>query len=235
MVGMVAGAIVLAGAYSLMKIHGRQSYQIEKKIELRGVMTLSAKRIQRAVTMAGLGLSGSATLRKNDAVGTDTLAIFMNRAEAKSLLQNDAGISAPILMVQEPSLFDNAYYVAVVTDGIGEIRMITEQSGSVLHLDSPFSSPHPAATSVAYPASLERYYSDQDSSVLVLEEDGEPRVLARNLRNFQVSFRDRSGESTEIAAEVRTVQFSFAGVYPSMDGALNSIPLSYTAIPRNSL
>ncbi|MDQ3002086.1 MAG: prepilin-type N-terminal cleavage/methylation domain-containing protein [Fibrobacterota bacterium] len=235
MVGMVAGAILLSAAYSLMHIHSRQSYQTERKIELRGQMTLTAKRIQRAITMAGIGLNGSATLLKNDAVGSDTLVIFMNEAEANSPLISDANTSTPILIVQEPSLFLNAIYVAVFSDGIGEIRMITGQSGSVLHLDSPFSSPHATASSVAYPASLERYYSDQDSSHMVLEEDGEPRVVGRNLRNFQVSFKDRRGESTETASEIRTVQFSFAGIFPSEAGALNSVSFSSTAIPRNSL
>jgi prepilin-type N-terminal cleavage/methylation domain-containing protein len=235
MVGMIAGSIVLAGAYGLMNIHGRQSYRIEKKIGLREELTLSAKRIQRAVTMAGLGLNGTATLTKEDALGSDTLVIFMNRAETESPLSADSDPSAPLLQVLEPSLFAHAAYVAVVSEGGGEIRMITGQSGSTLHLDSAFSLPHPAASSVAYPASRDRYYSDQDSSWLILEEDGEARIIADNLRNFQVSFRDKRGGSASLSSEIRTVQFSYTGIYPAEAGALHSVPFSSTAIPRNAL
>ncbi|MDB5102364.1 MAG: hypothetical protein JWP91_53 [Fibrobacteres bacterium] len=235
MVGLVVGAIVLAGAYGLLKTHNEEGYRIERKIELRSEMTLTAKRIQRAVTLAGLGLKGSATLKKEDAVGSDTLIIFTNEKESNSPITADASAGIPVLQVAQPSLFENASYVAVVSDGIGEIRMILEQEGSTLRLDSGFSRTYAMAASMAFPASRERYYSDQDSSHLILEADGDARVIGKNLRNFQVSFHDKHGGSTEASIDVRTVLFSYVGVYPAKEGALNSMVFSSTAIPRNAL
>jgi prepilin-type N-terminal cleavage/methylation domain-containing protein len=236
LVGMVAGALILAGAYSLWITHQREGYRLGKKIELRDRMALSSKRIQRSVTLAGLGLGGAANLAKEDAVGSDTLIIYTNGSEAKSALSADvAAGGGAYLVVDDPSVFAGAEYVAISSGTYGEIRRIASVSGSTLVLDSAFKSPYPKAVSKAFPATRERFYTDQANNQLMRESGGSTYLVGKDLTNFQVSFRNGKGESTEIAAEVRTVQFSFTGIFPAKEGALNSIVFSSTAIPRNIL
>jgi prepilin-type N-terminal cleavage/methylation domain-containing protein len=236
LVGMVVSALVLAGAFSLWHTHQTEDYRLGKKIDLRNGMTLSSKRIQRSVTMAGFGLQGSANLAKEDAVGSDTLILYSNPSEAKSSLTYDVTHSGgAAIQVDNPGAFATATYIAVKTGTSAEMRMIVFRSGSSLYLNSAFTNDHPRATSTAYPATRERYYTDQALSQLMRDGQGTASVVARNVKNFQVSFKNKHGESTEIPAEVRTVQFSFTGIFPAPEGALNSIVFSSTAIPRNTL
>ena len=59
LVGMVVGSLVLAGAYSLWRTHQEQSLTLNRKTEARNELALAAKRLQREVTLAGLGLGGA--------------------------------------------------------------------------------------------------------------------------------------------------------------------------------
>lgn len=235
MVGLVAAALVLAGTYTLWSTHQREGYRLEKKIDLRNQITLSSKKIQRSITLAGIGLNGAANLEKADATGSDTLIIYTNMAEARSNLSSNISKTVPAISVTNPAAFSGASYVAVGSGPSGEIRHIDHQSGSMLYLDAPFSSDHPMATTIAYPAMRERYYTDQAANHLMRESGGTAVAVAADIRNFQVSFKDKSGASTEIQSEVRTVQYSFTGVFPAPEGALTSMVFSSTAIPRNIL
>jgi prepilin-type N-terminal cleavage/methylation domain-containing protein len=236
MVGMVVSSLVLAGAYSLWKTHSTEGFRLERKIDLRNGMTLSSKRIQRAITLAGIGLQGSANLAKEDAVGSDTLILYTNPSEASSTLAASITHGAGAFMqVGNPSAFASAGYVVVRTGNAAEIRKIMFVSGSSLYLNSSFSSDHPIAGSVAFPAMRARIYTDQSRNQLMWDGGETASIVAKNVKNFQVSFRNKRGESTEIPAEVRTVQYSFTGIFPAKEGALNSIVFSSTAIPRNTL
>ncbi|HKP97599.1 MAG TPA: prepilin-type N-terminal cleavage/methylation domain-containing protein [Fibrobacteria bacterium] len=236
LIGLLVSSIVLAGAFSLWNTHQQEGFRLEKKIELRNVMTLSSKRIQRSVTLAGLGLGGAANLAKEDAVGSDTLTIFTNPGENScALLSNVTPGGSPIIQVADPSLFASARYVAISNDTNGEIRLIVGRPGSALEIESPFTHAFNTASSHAYPAVRERYYTDQVNNTLMRENGGEPTIVAKDVKNFQVSFRDKHGAPTESTPEVRTVVFSFTGIFPAKEGALNSMIFSSTAIPRNTL
>lgn len=236
MVGLVVGGIVLAGAYSLWKTQQTEGFRLGKKIELRNAMTLASKRIQRSVTLAGIGLQGAANLEKGDAVGSDTLVIYTNPGELSCGLSSDVTHGGgAVVQVDNPSIFADAEFVAVGTGAGAEIRAIMHRSSNMLYVSSSFASDHPRATSIAMPANRERYYSNQGTNQLVRAASGGVTVVAKDVKNFQVSFRNKYGESTESRAEVRTVQFSFTGVFPAREGALNSMIFSSTAIPRNTL
>jgi hypothetical protein len=235
MVGMVIGTLVLAGAYSLWLTHQDESYRLGKKIDVRNQLALSSKRLQRSITLAGLGLGGAGNLAKDDAVGSDTLIIFLNTTEQRSTLSSDASHTVPVIHVDDPTPFAAAEYLAISFAGHGEIRRIVNISGSDIYLDTAFASDYPMAGSLACPASRERFYSDQDSTQFVREFGGNRQIMAKSVKNFQVSFGDKNGAATEVPAEVRTVRFSLTGIYPAKQGALNSIVISSTAIPRNML
>ena len=235
LVGMVVGTIVLAGAYSIWLTHQEESYRLSKKIELRNKLTLSSKRLQRSVTLAGLGLAGAANLGKYDAIGSDTLIVFTNPREESSVLSADIDHHQALLTVDAPALFAEGGYVAISGAGHAELRRISAVSGNTLHLDSAFVNDYPRAVCKAFPAERERYYTDRDSLHFIHENSEGAHVVATDVRNFQVSFSDRTGKPTETVARIRSVLFSLTGVYPAKAGALSTLIYSSTAIPRNTL
>jgi len=234
-VSMVIGAIVMAAGYGLWRTHQVEGMRLSKKIELRNKLTLSSKQLQRAVTLAGLGLSGAPNLAKQDEVGSDTLIIYTNPTETKANLVIAADHHVAAIQVDAPTPFAAAGYVALVGGGHAELRRIVGVNGSTLSLDSAFANDYATAGTVAMPARRERFFSQQDSSRLIHETAEGRHVIATDVKNFQVSFADKQGNSTEIPAQVRTVRFSLTGIFPAREGALNSIVLSSTAIPRNTL
>lgn len=235
LVGMVVTSLVLAGAYSVWKTHHKAGFQMGKKIDLRNAMTLSSKRIQRSITLAGIGLSGIANISKIDAAGSDTLDIFTNQVDSRSPLNYDAYNGSSVISVTDYAAFEGASYVVVLTGDVGEMREIVSRNGANLFIDSPLDLDHPKSTSVALPAMRERFYSIQETNELIRELEGSLSVVAMNVKNFQVTFSNRLGEPTDVADQIRTVKFSFKGVFPAEEGALNTIHFSSTAIPRNLL
>ncbi|MEO6095056.1 MAG: prepilin-type N-terminal cleavage/methylation domain-containing protein [Fibrobacteria bacterium] len=236
MVGMVVSSIVMVGAYTLWHTHQTEGYRIGKKIELRDAMVLSSKRIQRSITLAGFGLPGGANLAKSDATGSDTLIVFTNPNETKSALAADAVTGGgAMLRVVNPALFTGVSYVVVVTGNSGELRRIISRSADILYLETDFASNHPMLTSSAFPAMRERFYTNQATNRLMRESGGNTISVAASVKDFQVIFRNSLGNITTVPADVRTVQYSFTGIFPAEAGALNSVQFSSTAIPRNLL
>jgi len=233
LVGLVIGTLVLAGAYRLWMINETEGYRLNKKIDLRNEMALASKRIQRAITLAGLAMGGASALEKQDAVGSDTLVVFSNQGETTTKLLSDCSHSVNYVSVQHAGGFSTSGYLALADADGGEVRKISGISGTTVMLQSAFDRDYLKNTAAAYPVTRERYYTNQDSSNLIRESNGTQYSQASSIRNFQVSFRNSAGEATESTDSIRAVQFSFAGIFPAKEGALNSILFSSTAIPRN--
>jgi hypothetical protein len=231
----VIGSLIMAAAYGLWRTHQIEGMRLSKKIELRNKLTLASKRLQRAVTLAGIGLSGAANLGKQDAIGSDTLVIFTNPAEAKAGLAFPSDHHVAAIQVDVAGPFSAGGYVALVGGGHAELRRIVSVTGSSLSLDSAFANDYPAPGTAVLPARRERFYSQQDSLRLIHETPEGLQILATEITNFQVSFADQQGHPTEAPTRVRTVRYSLTGIFPARKGALNSIILSSTAIPRNTL
>ncbi len=234
LVTVVVSAIVLGAGYRLWLTHTDQGYRLGKKIDLRNEITLSSKKLQRDITLAGSGLHRAANLAKDDAVGSDTLTLYTNVIDARTALNSKLSHGDHSVDVFDISIFSGVKYIAVGSGTTGEVRRITGVEGGKVRVDSAFNFDYPDSNSLAYPCSRERYYTNQDSTQFIREINGVPGILSRNIRNFQVSFRDDHGASTEVLANVRTVEYSFTGIYPATDGALNAIVFSSTAIPRNT-
>lgn len=235
LVGTMIGSLAVAGAFRLWKTHSQEGYRLQKKAELRDHMALSSKHIQRSITLAGLGLGRVPTLVREDAVGSDTLFVYTNEAERKAGLLSNLYTGQYAIYVDNASAFAGALYMAVTDGTRGEVKPIDRVQGNVVVLRKPLESPYNRIGTTALPAKREKYYSDQDSLRLMRVVDGQSSVLAEDVRNFQVSFRDRSGAATDDPRAVRSVHFSFTGTFPAKEGALNSVLFTSTAIPRNIL
>lgn len=234
-IGMVVGSMVMAGAYSIWLTHQTEGNKLSKKIELRNKLTLASKKIQKSVTLAGIGLAGSANLSKQDAVGSDTLIVFANTQERKSGLASATDHHTPVIQVASPGIFEGAEYIGIAGGGHAELRRVVQVSGTGLQLDTAFTNDYPVAGTLVFPAERERFYTDQDSSQFIREASDGAYVVATDVKNFQISFADKHGESTEIPGRIRTVRYSLTGVFPAKAGAISTMIFSSTAIPRNTL
>lgn len=235
LIGMVVGAIALGAAFRVWKTQSEEGFRLQKKSELRDRMAISSKQIQRSITLAGLGLGRAPTLVKEDAVGSDTLIIYTNQGEARSGLTGNLYVGQYAVYVENPQLFAGARFIAFTDGTKGEVKPIDRVHGNAVVLHQPLESAYARAETSALPALREKYYTDQGGSRLIRMVDGTTRIMAADIRNFQVSFRDRNGASTEDPRQVRTVHFSYTGVFPAREGALNSVVFNSTAIPRNLL
>ena len=235
MVGAVLGTLLLGGVYRLWSNSQAESHRLQKKIELRNQMTLSSKKIQRSITLAGLGFKSAPKLLKTDAPGSDTLMIYTNLPEASTVLAMDVAGDLGVALVANATIFQYTSFVAVTDSLGGEVRRILRREGPKLILVSTLSRGYSRTSSKIYPVRQEKFYTDQSTNQLVSVVDDRASIMGNAIRNFQVSFRNRLGEPTEIATEIRSVTYSFSGMYPAKDKALNSVIFSSTAIPRNIL
>lgn len=235
LIGLVIGAITLAGAFRLWKTNHEEGWRLKKKTELRDRMTLSSKHIQRSITLAGLGMAKAPTLVKSDAVGSDTLIIYTNAGEQRCELLSNLYAGQYAIYVGNVGIFQGIGFLAVSDGTRGEVKPIDRITGNVVVLSRPLESAYSRATTTAIPAKGERYFTDQEGNRLLHSVNGHTRVLGEDMSNFQVSFRDKHGTSTEDPKAVRAVHFSFSGRFPAREGMLNSVLFTSTAIPRNLL
>lgn len=235
-VGMTIGAFVLAGLYRLWSNNSEESLKLQRKIEIRNQVALSTKRLNQSITLAGIGLEKVVGLTKADAVGSDTLVVYTNASEHRTTLILSHHPQYSMVKVADGSIFANASYV-VLTDGTnGEARRIRSREGSTLFLSENFNHQYAVATTTVMPATSHKFYSDQDREMLVcVVNAGDPSIVGRKIKNFQISFRDRNGGVTHALREIRFVNYSLTGVFPTREGAINSVVYSSTSIPRNIL
>lgn len=235
LVGMVVGGMVMAGAFRVWKTHQEEGFRLQKKNELRDRMALSSKHIQRSITLAGLGMENAPTMVRADEVGSDTLIIYTNPGESRTGLTSNPFVGQYTVFVENAALFEGVRYLALSDTSKGEVKPIERIQGSIVVLSKPLERAYDKTITSAFPAKREKYYTEQEARRLIRTMDGSTNVLGEDMHNFQVSFRDKKGASTNEPALVRSVHFSFTGIFPAREGALNSLLFTSTAIPRNML
>ncbi len=235
MIGFAIGGIVLAGVYRLWTTNSYEGMRLQQKIELRNQMALSTKKLNQSIIEAGYGLDKVVGLAKYDAVGTDTLILYRNPSQLRTTLVSNYHGSQPHLTVANGSIFQNARFVVIAKNDTGEVRAIHNLQGSVIILEDHFDYNYSVAGTSVLPCTQDKYYTNQETQNLVRLTDGSPTIVGRKIHNFQVSFRDRNGNQTELIDAVRFVNYSLTGIYTAQAGALSSVVFSSTSIPRNLL
>lgn len=239
MVGAVVAGMALAGLYKLFVSNNFESLKLSRKIDARNQLTLTTKKLDWAVTRAGIGLEGVPAMHRTNAIGTDTFYVYMNEAMTRTGLTSDYSTAHSTLSVQNGDAFSNAKFVAIVGPEGGEVAQRSPQSlgaSSVLMLTGPLTRNYSAATARVYPATRYKFYTDQRSDQLVMVTDYSPLAIGSQVRNFQISFKNSLGASTENALDTKSVTFSLTGMFaPVHEGAIANIVYSNTAIPRNLL
>jgi len=236
LLGITLGTFVLAGIYRLWSNNSEQGNRIQSKIELRNQLALSTKRLNRSITIAGIGLDKVVGLTRIDAIGSDTLNVYTNPDEARTTLVHNYTAGETSITVTEASLFQGIGYVVLANGGSGEVRRVSLKQGAILNLESGFENDYASGSAKVFPANREQYYTDQQTQKFVMvSKAGSAVIIAHNVQNFQVAFRNKAGEATDDLSEVRFVNYSLTGIYPAREGALNSMVYSSTSIPRNIL
>jgi Tfp pilus assembly protein PilV len=239
MVGAVVAGILLTGIYKLFVNNNFETLKLSRKIDARNQLTLTTKKLDWAVTRAGIGLAGAPAMYRTNSLGTDTFFVYMNEDMLNTRLSSNYNVSQSQISVVDPCTFDFARFVAVVGPNGGEIAQRTSQSvggASVLVFTHALSQNYDAATTKVYPATRYKFYTDQEHDQLVMVVDYSPRSVGSQVRNFQISFKDAIGTSTESSSQAKSVTFSLTGMFaPVHEGAIANIVYSTTAIPRNLL
>jgi Prokaryotic N-terminal methylation motif len=234
--GMGIAAFVLAGLYRLWSNNSEESLKIQRKIEVRNQMALSTKKLNQSITLAGLGLNKVVGLTKADAVGSDTLKVYINNAEQSTSLMMAHDHHYNMVKVMDGSVFENARFIVLANGSTGEVRPIATRNGHIIYVTEKFDRDFPLAGTLVMPATRHKYYTDQERDMLVCTVNfGEPTIVGRSIKNFQISFRDRNGVQTEALRDIRFVNYSLTGIYPAREGAISSVVFSSTSIPRNIL
>ncbi len=233
LIGMLISSVILTGIYRMWLSSSEESLKLRKKIEMRNQIALSTKQLQKAITLAGYGMQGVSNLEKKDGVGTDTLIIYSNQSNHETSLQTKYSLGHDHLNVLDPSIFSGATHVAVRDANGGEFRKIHWKNSNNIGLSEPLTKDYEVASSVVMPVFHEKYYTDQENQKMMRISGGSARILGHSLTNFQVAFKDKDGNSTSTVNTIRSVTFSFTGVFPAKAGAINNINFTSTAIPRN--
>jgi prepilin-type N-terminal cleavage/methylation domain-containing protein len=234
--GMTIGAFVLAGIYRLWSNNSQESLKIQRKIEVRNQLALSTKKLNQSIILAGLGLNKVVGLTKVDAVGSDTLKVYINNAEERTSISMAYDHHYRMVRVTDGSLFENAQFLVLANGTSGEVRPIATRNGHTIYVSEAFDRDFPVAGTLAMPATRQKYYTDQERDMLVCTVNfSEPTIVGRSIKNFQIAFRDRNGSQTSALNEIRFVNYSLTGVYPAKEGAISSVVFSSTSIPRNIL
>jgi len=236
-VAMVLSALALTGAYRLWKFQQTQSLRIQNAIEARNQLALSSNLLSKSITLAGYGMNDIPGMVKSDEEGSDTLIIYSNPDEAVSTLESDytSDHSNTQVRVVDGSMFSTSAYVGV-TDGVhGEVRKVASYSSGRVRMTESLSYNYSMSNTRVYPIVREKYYSDQASKYLIRMVNDQSQTIGEQVRNFQVSFRDKNGVSTESLPNTRNVFYSVTGDYAPIQGTINSIIYTNTAVPRNLL
>jgi prepilin-type N-terminal cleavage/methylation domain-containing protein len=234
-VGMLVSALVLGGIYNLWKHNHIETLRLQARHEARNQLILASKKLSRSITLVGLGMPGIPAIERSDDVdiGTDTLKLYSNAGEQSSALSSDYSGGSTNLLLADGGIFSGATHVGISDGTHGELRRINSRSGSVIILNSAFSHDYSTTAARAYPATREIFYTDQDQEHLMRIVGGTAQIAGKQVHNFQVSFLDKDGSSTNTVSEIRTVTFSLTGQYEPIRGTLNSLVYTNTAIPRN--
>ncbi len=233
LIGMLISSVVLTGLYRMWLSSSEQSVQLRQKIEVRNQITLASKNLQSAITLAGFGMQGVKNIEKFDGVGTDTLLIFSNKSSHQTALGVSYWSGQDHFNVSDPSIFSGAAYIAIKDDAGGEIRKITWKNSNNIGVEEAIGRNFDMDNSIVMPIFLDKYYTDQTHQKLMAVSNGAGRIIGHNLTNFQVAFKDKDGVSTSIVNDIRSVTFSFTGVFSAKEGAISNINFTTTAIPRN--
>lgn len=240
MVSTVLAAILMTALFRLWGDNQSASLRLGNKADFRDKATLATTALNRAITMAGFGMSKLDVIARGHADSTDTLILYHNPEERRTTLRDTARVGSNYLLVFNDSGFAEGGRLAI-TDSLHQeyavIAGITgdSASGFRLQLASPLQHRFDPGVPDIFPAVREKFYIDRDSHDLVKDSEGSESVLASEITEFRVELKDASGNPSSSYKSIRVVTFALAGKFKAPEGTFNQMRFSSTVIPRNIL
>jgi prepilin-type N-terminal cleavage/methylation domain-containing protein len=240
LVSVVIGAMLVTSLFKLWNTNRLQTDLIMTKSDFRDRATLATTAVNRALTMAGFGLSKIDVIELGSSQATDTLTVYSNAEERRTTIRDTAHYGAAEIIVFKDSGFVAGALIGI-TDSLQQeyVRVvgITGDSGSGFRFTVSPSLRHRYLPGVpdVFPVQRDRIYIDGDDSALVRMADGRRMVLAQGISEFRVDLRDAAGAPATLCKNIRVITFSIAGSYKASAGTPNLMRFSSTVIPRNIL
>lgn len=240
LISMVIGAMLVTSLFKLWNTNRQQTDRIMNKSDFRDRATLATTAVNRALTMAGFGLSKIDVIDVKTSHATDTLTVYSNAEERRTTLRDTAFYGGTRIIVFKDSGFTVGTLIGI-TDSLRQeyVRLedITGDSASGFRFTvSPaLRNRYLPGVPDIFPVQRDRIYIDGRDSSLVRMADDRRMVLARGISEFRVDLRDGAGAPATVCKNIRVITFSIAGSYKAPSGTPNLMRFSSTVIPRNLL
>jgi prepilin-type N-terminal cleavage/methylation domain-containing protein len=240
MVALVAGALVVAAMFRLLDQNRKAADLISNRGDFRNQATLATTQVNRAITMAGFGISRMEVLKRSAGSLTDTLTVFSNPGERRTTLVDTATAGRTSFRVFKDSGLSVGGWVGI-TDSLKHeyVRVLGIEEDFVegfrVHIYGQLANTYLPGVHDIYPVQRERYFIDPTERTLVRYVDDRRLKLAEGVTEFKVQLLTQTGSPASVHRDIRVVTFSLTGRYKAPAGTLNSMSFSSTVIPRNIL
>lgn len=240
MVALVAGALVVAAMFRIFDQNRKAADLISNRGDFRDKATLATTQVNRAITMAGFGISRMEVLKRSAGQLTDTLTVFSNPGERRTTLVDTArGGSTSFHVFKDTGLSVGGWIG--ITDSLKHeyVRVLRIEpdfvEGFQVHVYGQLANTYLPGVPDIYPVKRERYFIDPADSVLVRYVDDRRLELAGGVTEFRVQLLTQAGSPASVHRDIRVVTFSLTGRYKAPAGTPSSMSFSSTVIPRNIL
>jgi prepilin-type N-terminal cleavage/methylation domain-containing protein len=240
LVSLLMGSLLLTAVYRLWLANHNTSARLGNKSEFRDRATLATTRLNRAITMAGFGLTKLDVLSRVRTEASDTLIVYSNPSERRTTLRETALIGATSILVFTDTGFVAGGLIGITDSLQQEYATITGITGDSvngfwLSLTPALQHKYLDGVPDIYPVQKEKFFVNLGTKSLVRKVDGSTSVLAQGITDFRADLKDASGNDATSYRSIRVVTFSMTGTYKAPEGSFNTMRFSSTVIPRNIL
>lgn len=240
MVALVAGALVVAASFRLLDQNRKAADLISNRGDFRDKATLATTQVNRAITMAGFGISRMEVLTRSSGSLSDTLTVFSNPGERRTTLVDTAREGGNSFRVFKDTGLSVGGWIGI-TDSLKHeyARVLSIEKdlveGYQVHVYGHLANTYLPGVPDIYPVKRERYFIDPADSTLVRYVDDRRLSLASGVTEFRVQLLTQAGYPASVHSDIRVVTFSLTGRYKAPAGTPSSMSFSSTVIPRNIL
>jgi prepilin-type N-terminal cleavage/methylation domain-containing protein len=240
LVALVIGSMVITAVFRIWRANQSESTRIGIKSDFRDRATLATTSLNRAITMAGFGMSKMNVIQKGSGSSTDTLTLFSNPQERRTTLRDTARLGSNEILIFTDSGFVVGGMLGITDSLQQEYAKIIDihgdtASGFRITLAGQLEHTYKPGVPDVYPVEKERFFIQGSSQTLFRIVGDRNIALAKGITEFRVDLRDASGNPTNISKNMRVVSFQFTGTYKAPQGTPNQMRFSSTVIPRNIL
>jgi prepilin-type N-terminal cleavage/methylation domain-containing protein len=240
LVAMVIGSMLITAVFRIWRANQSETIRIGDKSDFRDRATLATTALNRAVTMAGFGMTKMNVIKKGAGTNSDTLTVYSNPQERRTTLRDTAREGSNQILAFTDSGFVVGGLLGITDSLKQEYAQISGIQGDTANgfritLVGRLTNTYKPGVPDIYPVEKERFYIEDSSHTLLRMAGDRPIALAKGIYEFRVDLKDGAGNPTNISKNMRVVSFQFMGTFKAPQGTPNQMRFSSTVIPRNIL